>query len=106
MDLVIEDGCYCMAHHGSLMAVGLLDGTGLALYETRSYSLVYVLEREDAVSALSWLDVENNGQQRCLLAVGGLDASVALYEIQPELLEFQGANRLHEFQVKGQVRAT
>jgi WD40 repeat protein len=108
-DLNLPQGCFVMEFHpdeASLLAVGLLNGDGVALYETRTYSLVAMLEQEDAVSALAWLKIGDGAYGSfSLLAVGCLDGSVSLYRMEPNLLELQGADLIHEFQVNAQVRA-
>ncbi|KAI2510727.1 hypothetical protein MHU86_3675 [Fragilaria crotonensis] len=109
-DLDISGGCFVMEFlpgDASLLAVGLLNGDGVKIYETTTYSLVARLEQDDAVSSLSWLEI-NDGQNRSLtlLAVGTLGGRVSIYRMQPALLELQGADLFHQFQVNAQVRAT
>ena len=92
---------YCSTE--ALLAVGLLEGHGVALYETSTYSLVCTLERHyDCVSCLQWWSMENS---LLLLAVATLDGIVILYQVEMQVLETQGATVVHEFRVSGQVRA-
>jgi hypothetical protein len=86
--------------HGDLLAVGTSEG--VALYETQTYSLVQVVERDDTVSVLQWLQVPNGS---LLLGVGGLNGVATLYSIDIDLLELQGAAVLQEFRLAYQIRA-
>lgn len=82
LDLNMPHGCFVMAFNpgeAALLAVGLLNGEGVALYETKSYSLVAILDQEDSVSSLSWLTVgDGNFDTFGLLAVGCLDGEVSV----------------------------
>ena len=94
--------CFIMQHssHGDLLAVGTSEG--VALYETQTYSLVQVVDRDDTVSALQWLQIPNGS---LLLGVGGLDGVATLYSIDVDLLELQGTTILQEFRLANQIRA-
>lgn len=106
-DIHVTENCfvleYCLSEN--LLAVGLLQGGGVALYETSSYSLVTTLERHDSVSSLEWLSIDNSNTNMLLLAVGGLDGVVTLYQLEMGSLESQGSTILHEFGVASQVRS-
>lgn len=108
-DLNLPGGSFVMEFHpgnASLLAVGLLNGDGVAIYETRTYTLVDMLAQDDAVSALAWLEAKQGmGESISLLTVGCLDGRVSIYRMKPHLLELQGADLIHRFQVNGQVRA-
>jgi WD40 repeat protein len=102
LDLPVQR-CFIMAYSvvGDLLAVGSNSEGGIALYETQTYSLVHVVERNDVVSALQWLQLPDG---RLFLASGGLDGVSTLYSIESDLLELQGATVTHEFRLAAQVR--
>lgn len=102
LDLMIRGGCFVMQQHNSILAVGLLNGDGVALYETTTYTLMCMLPQSDAVSALEWLSIDDN---TALLAVGCLNGTVSVYTMQPDLVELQGADLLHELRLDSQVRS-
>jgi WD40 repeat protein len=109
-DLGISGGCFVMEFlpdDASLLAIGLLNGHGVEIYETTTYSLVARLEQDDAISSLSWLKINDvRNRSLALLAVGSLDGQVSVYRMQPDLLELQGADLILRTQVNAQVRAT
>ena len=70
----------------TVLAIGLNNGGGVLLYETKTFSLLATIERDDTVSALDWVDNpfnddddEREGSQ--LLAVGGFDGVVSIYSV-------------------------
>jgi len=108
MDVNTLAGAWTMAYHpegASILAVGLMDGEGVVLYETQTYSEIYILEREDTVSALAWLPMEVEcGHSTSLLAVACLDGTVAVYKMQVDLIELQGVDLFYEYRCNSQVR--
>lgn len=109
LDLHVS-GCYTIAFHPleKLLAVGLLRGRGVALYETRTFTLVHTLDRDDSVSTLSWLPLppeKHHEHTTSLLAVGGLDGTVSLYKMRVDLLELEGANLVHQFRLAAEIRS-
>jgi WD40 repeat protein len=108
VDVNIPQGCFVMEYHPvetSLLAVGLLNGGGVAIFETTTYNLVDTLYQEDSVSALAWLRVEHGSDNFSLLAVGCLNGKVSVFRMHPNLLELKGADLVHHFQVNAQIRA-
>ena len=129
--------CFAVAFHPNkkVLAIGLLGGRGVALYETRTFTVIQTLERQDCVSALSWLPLHSsitttttttslgdnspmnnknnhgnnnsnsNDDSISLLAVGGLDGTVSLYSMSVDLLELRGADLLHQYQLSAEIRS-
>ena len=111
---ITVSGAWTMAYHpgnDAVLAVGMLNGEGVVMYETNTYTVIGILERDDAVSTLAWLSIQLDPDQSqsqshstSYLAVGGLDGTVALYSLQVDLIELKGADLLYEYQCHSQVR--
>jgi hypothetical protein len=115
----LPTGCWVMAYseQATVLAAGLYER--LDFFETQNYSVIYSLPRSDKVSAIKWLrasalsktttsvkDFVYNRQDEDgeIMAVAGLDGQVSVYSVSIPLLEFQGVQLEHEFQVRSQVR--
>jgi len=117
-DLEMPASCYAMNFNvdSTILAVGLNEGKGVAMYESQTFTLLYTLERSDTVSALDWVpnpfadedqkfsrassqgsitsdraNPINSSSKRLFtrsqfLAVGGFDGVVTIYEISLESL--------------------
>lgn len=115
----LPTGCWVMAYseQATVLAAGLDER--LDFFETQNYSVIYSLPRSDRVSAIRWLrasvlsktassvkDFVYNRQNEDgeIMAVAGLDGHVSVYSVSIPLLELQGVQLEHEFQVHSQVR--
>jgi WD40 repeat protein len=118
-DIRLPTGCWAMAfsERADILAVGLKDQVDFL--ETTNYTTIYTLPRTDKVSAIQWCrgsalcpkttlaminDKDSDDLGGDLIAVSGLDGRVALYQLDLDLLELQGVQVLHQFNVHCQVR--
>jgi WD40 repeat protein len=104
------------SEQATVLAIGLDER--LDFFETQSYSVIYSLPKSDKVSAIKWVrtsalskttdikDFVYNRQDEDgeIMAVAGLDGQVSVYSVSTPLLELQGVQLEHEFQVHSQVR--
>ena len=96
-----------------MLAIGLNGTEGVLLYETKFFSLVTIIEREDSVSALDWVDNPFNDnddgslklhmERSQLLAVGGFDGTVSIYCISHESKTRETTKMLYDVRVKSDV---
>jgi WD40 repeat protein len=114
------DGCWTMdfSPRADILAVGL--NGWVEFLETRNYSTIHQVLREDKVSAIQWCrgsaltppKMKGNASHQIiqdtnsdLVAVAGLGAGqVSLYQLNAVSLEFEGVKVLHEFHTNAQVR--
>ncbi len=100
----------------TILAIGLDNDGGVLLYETRKFSLVGTIERDDSVSALDWVDNPYHdtddvslksltSSRSQLLAVGGFDGRVSIYSITLGSSSTEVINTLYDVRVKSAVLA-
>lgn len=98
-----------------MLAVGLNDGNGVVLYETKGFTILEVIDRDDTVSALDWVDdpfdtLNNKKDDQSsteklsqLLAVGGFDGVVSIYSITPFSMSNDYVAPLYDVKVRSPV---
>ena len=110
-------GCYNIKFNldATVLAVGLNDGNGVVLYETKGFTVIDVIDRDDTVSALDWIDDPFDDLNRDkddqsstanlsqLLAVGGFDGVVSIYSITPFSLSNAFVTPLYDVKVRSAV---
>ena len=98
----------------TILAIGLDNNGGVLLYETRTFSLLEIIEREDTVSALDWVDnpftsdddasIKMDESDRAqLLAVSGFDGVVSIYSILLNSSKTKLVTLLYAIRVKTEV---
>lgn len=122
--IALPTGCWTMAFstRANILATGLRDR--VEFLETVNYSLLCSVPRSDKVSAIQWCSgsdlswgIEESNklfgsskklyhrfQDGEIVAVAGLDGQVAMYHVDPSLVEFKGTQTIYEFSVDGEIR--
>lgn len=116
-EIIPPSDCFAMkfSPDSSLLAVGLRNGEGVVIYETKYFSIVRIIDQEDTVSAIDWArahslssDDETRNAARsgsCMLAVGGFDGIVTVYAMHSELIELEGTAVVQRVCLESEVRA-
>ncbi|KAL3934274.1 MAG: hypothetical protein SGARI_003461, partial [Bacillariaceae sp.] len=111
-DIKLQSGCWVIGYspRADILAVGFQGR--LDFLETRNYTCIHSVERDDKVSAIEWcpgsalLGDQHNHTTSALVAVAGLgNGQVSVYQLDVASLEFEGAKVLHEFYMEAQVRS-
>lgn len=115
-DIETQYGCYNIKFNldSTILAIGLDNDGGVLLYETKTFSLLATIEREDSVSALDWVDNpfhdgddnsvnSNDNHLSQLLAVGGFDGVVSIYSIRQGSSAKNTVKSLYDVRVKTDV---
>jgi WD40 repeat protein len=113
-DIKLPSGCWVMAfsERADILAAGMKNRVDFL--ETQNYSTIYSLSFSDKISAIQWCRGSDlcattgkkldDGSDREIVAVAGLDGHVAVYRLNVSLLELQGVHLLYDFHVHSQVR--
>uniref|UniRef100_A0A7S4HP16 Ion transport domain-containing protein n=2 Tax=Odontella aurita TaxID=265563 RepID=A0A7S4HP16_9STRA len=113
-EIIPPTDCFAMKFNpdSSLLAVGLRNGEGVVIYETKYFSVLRILEQEDTVSAMDWIPFPSLGKTRsgarpgsCMLAVGGFDGVVIVYAMNSELIELEGISTVQKVRMDSEIRA-
>jgi len=92
-DIETQHFCYNIKFNldSTILAIGMNNTGGVLLYETKTFSLLHTIERDDTVSALDWADnpfpdndeegTTHDDERSQLLAVGGFDGVVTIYSV-------------------------
>ena len=89
------------------LALGLENGRGVSIYETKSFSIIHTIPLKDTVSSIDWMNVaerQSFPKTEHLLAIGTYDGNITVHSVPSSLTMNKSIGLCCEIYVRSEVR--